>query len=468
MPHSPTTDKDSTMAYQTVDSPFSLTAQQIAGARPLAFASYVPNGAASTWDLSAQASTNAPFASLDDVFVFNVVENATYDVFSFSYFDPYLITLYDKTGKAIALDRESDAGYGSDYLAKFVAPYSGTMYVEAGWHQGDADVNLAASLAIYADLDTIPKPNNNTLKGTEGADRFVDTRSSDVIDGAGGIDTMVYAGKRSDYDIVKSGAELLVYSLVSKDGVDSLRSVEKLAFADSVTDTAYSELAQALYVSYFGRAADMGGLKSFQARLAGLNAPSSVAELSGRYHSDAGVKVLIDSFASSAESSALYSGDNKAFVRAIYTNLLGREPDQGGLDFWSNALNAGALTRANASLSIMAGAQANTTTQGKLDAQLIGNKISVASNFTYGLETEGKIGAYNGLGAAAVARELLKQVSASTDAFTFQTKVMQAVDSLPGPTGGLASLGDAPPFGQADAPHIVLSGIGEPALPMHA
>ena len=450
------------MAYLSVNNFSSLTSGQIAQARPLAFGKYVPASTTSPWDLSAVAATTSPYAALDDVYSFTVVENATYDIFSLSYFDPYLITLYDKSGQAIAVDRESDGNYGTDYLAAFVAPYSGTMYVEAGWNQGSADSSLAASLAIYADLDTVPKPAGST-SGTAGADRFVDTRSADIIDGAGGIDTMAYAGKRADYDIVKSGAELLVYSLVSNDGLDKLRNVEKLAFADSVTDTTHSDLTQALYVSYFGRAADTGGLKNFQARLGELKAPSSAAELSARYHSDAGVKTLIDSFASSAESTALYSGDNKAFVRAIYTNLLSREPDQGGLDFWSNALNAGSLTRANASLSIMAGAQANSTTQGKLDAQLIGNKISVASNFTYGLETEGKIGAYSGLGAAAVARELLKQVTYSTDAFTFQTKVMQAVDSLPFSAGGLSSPADAPLSGQPDAPGIVLTGIDNDA-----
>ncbi|NHZ66211.1 DUF4214 domain-containing protein [Massilia sp. CCM 8694] len=453
-----TNDKDTTMAYPTIDYLPSLTAQQLAQAHTLALATYVPTSATSSWDLSASVYTSAPYASLDDLYAFTAVENATYDIFSVSFFDPFLITLYDKSGKPIAVDRESDSGYSNDFLSKFVAPYSGTVYVEAGWHQGSADVNLGASLSIYADLDTIPKP-TNTLTGTDGADVFVATKSSDLVNGLGGIDTMLYQGQRGDYDIVKSGAELLVYSLVGNDGVDSLRNVEKLSFSGQVTDLRHSDLAQALYVSYFGRAADTGGLKGFQARLGELNAPSSAAELSARYNSDPAIKVLIDSFGSSAESNALYSGDNKAFVRAIYTNLLGREPDQGGLDFWTNAINAGALTRANASLSIMAGAQANSSTQGKLDALLIGNKISVASNFTYGLETEGKVGAYNGLGAAAVARELLKQVTASTDAFTFQTQVMKAVNSLPTSSGGLASPGDAPDLAQPDAPVIALSGV---------
>lgn len=446
------------MAYPTLDYLPSLTAQQLAQAHPLVLEKPAQPTPGSSWDLTASVYTIKPYASLDDLYSFTAVENATYNIFSSSFFDPFLITLYDAAGRVIAVDKESDYDYGNDFLSHFVAPYSGKMYVEAGWHQGSVSPHFGASLSIYADLDTIP-PLTKTMSGTSGADRFIATKSADLVDGAGGVDTMVYSGKRADYDIVKSGAELTVYSLVGNEGVDKLRNVEKLRFSDSATDTQHSDLAQALYVSYFGRAADSGGLKNFQARLSELNAPSSAAELSARYNTDAGVKGLIDSFGSSTESNALYSGDNKAFVRAIYTNLLSREPDQGGLDFWTGAINAGTLTRANASLSIMAGAQGNSSTQGKIDALLIGNKISVASNFTYGLETEGKVGAYNGLGAAAVSRELLKQVSASTDAFTFQTQVMKAVDSLPTSAGGLAPLGDAPPPAHADAPVILLSGV---------
>ncbi|NHZ89831.1 DUF4214 domain-containing protein [Massilia sp. CCM 8733] len=444
------------MAYPTIDYLPSLTAQQLALAHPLVLDKPSGLSPGSGWDLSVDANTNSAYAALDDLYSFTMIENATYDIFSHSFFDPYMITLYDQAGRVIAIDKESDSGYGMDYLSNFVAPYSGKAYVEAGWHQGSAAVHLSAALSIYADLDTIPKP-TNTMIGNDGVDIFMATKSSDLVDGAGGVDTMVYTGKRGDYDIVKSGAELKIYSLVSNDGVDSLRNVEKLRFSDSVSDIRHSDLAQALYVSYFGRAADTGGLKGFQARLSELNAPSSAAELSARYNTDASVKGLIDSFGSSAESNALYSGDNKAFVRAIYSNLLGREPDQGGLDFWTGAINTGALTRANASLSIMAGAQGNSSTQGKLDALLIGNKISVASNFTYGLETEGKTGAYNGLGAAAVSRDLLKQVTANTDAFTFQTQVIKAVASLPTSAGGLSPIGDAPPH--ADAPLILLSGV---------
>ncbi|MCY0912289.1 DUF4214 domain-containing protein [Massilia antarctica] len=457
------------MTYPTLDYLGVLTAQEIASAQPLTFKTYVPTGTyPTTWDLEASTITGQPNAILHDLFSFTAVEDVTYDIFSFSFFDPFLIRLYDNLGRVIAVDQESAGTYGMDHLSQFVAPYSGTMYVDAGWNQGYADANKYVSLYINADLDTIPKP-TNTLIGTDGADRFAATKSSDLVNGYKGIDTMVYGGKRADYNIVKNADMLTVSSNVKHEGTDILRSVEKLVFADSVADLQYGDLTQALYIGYFGRAADVGGLKSFQDQLAKLGAPTSANDLSARYAKDAAVKNLIDSFGTSAESKALYSGDTNTFVKAIYHNVLNRDADQAGLDFWSKAIDSGSLTRANASLSILAGAQTNSSAQGLNDALLVNNKISVASNFTFGLETDGKEASYNSLGAAAVARDLLKSVTALTDANTFQSTVKQAVAGLPAVARNAPDHADDLPLAHFDAPAIELNGIdGHLASPLFA
>ena len=56
--------------------------------------------------------------------------------------------------------------------------------------------------------------------------------------------------------------------------------------------------------------------------------------------------MVVDGFANSAESLSLYgSGDAKAFVTAIYRNVLGRTADPGGLDFWSTHISDHSLTQ---------------------------------------------------------------------------------------------------------------------------
>jgi|GEM_PF-3336837 len=193
----------------------------------------------------------------------------------------------------------------------------------------------------------------------------------------------------------------------------------------------YRTAVQQLYVAYFGRPADPGGETNFMAALAAAGAPSSIAGLEAAYRTNATVRALVDAFGTSQESKDLYgSGDTRAFVTAIYGNLLGRAPDDEGLTFWADAIDQGQLTRGNAALSIMAGALANTTAQGQIDGQLVQNRISVATTFTETLRTQGTTAAYVGNDAAAAARTMLSGVSATTVPSQYQSSIASSIDAL--------------------------------------
>ncbi len=192
----------------------------------------------------------------------------------------------------------------------------------------------------------------------------------------------------------------------------------------------YTSLVQSIYISYFGRPADTFGLANFSAQLDALKAPTTVNGLTAAYKTNAGVKTLVDSFGSSAESIALYGNDTVAFVSAIYNNVLNRAPDFDGLVFWVNAINSGSLTKANASLAIMAGAINNTSAQGQIDAAVLANKVVIATNFTAAIDTGAELNAYNGNAAAAVAREMLKSVTATTTPAAFQPTVEATIVAL--------------------------------------
>ena len=172
--------------------------------------------------------------------------------------------------------------------------------------------------------------------------------------------------------------------------------------------SSYSTLVQELYVAYFGRPADYFGLQNFEAALAAANAPTDPAALAAAYSTNAAVKTLVDSFGTSHESTALYgSGSTESFVNAIFENLFNRPAAVAGLTFWVNAINSGAVSKGDAALAILAGAESNSTTQGKADWTLIGNKIGVASSFTTALgSSSSQIVAYAGATAAQDARRL--------------------------------------------------------------
>ncbi len=198
----------------------------------------------------------------------------------------------------------------------------------------------------------------------------------------------------------------------------------------AVTD--YHPVVQQLYISYFGRPADLSGLQNFSSQLSQLNASSDIQGLTADYEKNTAIRALIDSFGSSDESKALYSGDDGTFIAAIYQNVLGRAPDAEGKAFWVNAISSGQLTRANASLALTAGALVNVSAQGLLDGKLVRNRQQLGSAFTAGLDTPAKSAAYSGNAAAAAARAMLSSIGADSSSAGFQAIVSATIGQLVG------------------------------------
>jgi S-layer protein len=185
----------------------------------------------------------------------------------------------------------------------------------------------------------------------------------------------------------------------------------------------YIPLVQSLYLSYFGRPADTLGLLNFSTQLDTLQAPLTINGLDEARKTNTALKTLIDSFGTSAESAALYTGDSIAFVTAIYANVLNRAPDFEGLVWWATEINSGRVTKAGASLAIMAGAVNNTSAQGLIDAKVVANKVLIATQFTTSIDTGSELAAYSGNAAAATAREMMKTVTDTSTVAGFQATI---------------------------------------------
>ncbi|MFS2214837.1 DUF4214 domain-containing protein [Telluria sp. Tellsp104] len=201
----------------------------------------------------------------------------------------------------------------------------------------------------------------------------------------------------------------------------------------------YTSVVQQLYVSYFGRPADYYGLQNFSAALDKMGAPKDFAAVQAAVQADkagtTALSQLVNSFNASAESVALYGNDNSQigigkFVNAIYQNVLGRDADKSGFDFWVNAINTGELTKANAAAAITQAALTNTSDQGKLDALTVQNKLAVATAFTTALDTPAEITSFSGDAAAAAARSLLLGVNSSTNLTAYQANINDTIEKL--------------------------------------
>ncbi|NHZ33092.1 Ig-like domain-containing protein [Massilia rubra] len=298
---------------------------------------------------------------------------------------------------------------------------------------------------------------SSTIGGSAGNDTLQPTAGNNVIDGGAGTDTVNYTGPRGNYDVVRDNSGFVLTARSGTDGVDLLRNVEAVKFSDSTLKLEYDDVVQALYLAYFGRAADSGGLSSFQSQLVDLQAPVSFSGVSAAYANNAGLHNLIDSFGASAESAALYPGSTASFIAAVYQNIFNRAPDAGGAAFWTNAIDSGNLSRANASLSIMAGALENTTAQGILDGKLVNNKITIASDFTLAIDTPAELGSYVGNTAAATVRSMLATVTATTDIAAFQATIASTLLKMSGAgVQGAASSS----FYEADLPDLPIGLVG--------
>ena len=201
----------------------------------------------------------------------------------------------------------------------------------------------------------------------------------------------------------------------------------------------YANVVQQLYVSYFGRPADYYGLQNFEQQLDAIGAPTTFVGVQAAVQADtagtSALSKLVNSFNSSAESAALYGTDNSQvgigkFVNAIYQNVLGRDADKGGFDYWVAQITSGTVTKANAAAAITQGALDNKTPQGLLDAQAVTNKLNVAIAFTTALDTPVEITSYSGDQAAAAARSLLSGVNSGTNVTAYQTTVEQTIAGL--------------------------------------
>lgn len=205
--------------YTTLDYLPDLTPAQMVLARNLVFEPYsVPSLG---WDRVAGVAGDNAFAALHAIYKFTAVQGATYDLFSTSYFDPFLLRIHDLYGNTIVANDEHDDGdlielsaaggsFSQDVIYNWVAPYSGTYYVNASWHQDS--VFRYYSLNIFEDLDTAtdtfsgavgpnighPKPSAHELTG----DPLIDAMTTGFkwqLDATRVIDFSISSGFSGEY-----------------------------------------------------------------------------------------------------------------------------------------------------------------------------------------------------------------------------------------------------------------------------
>lgn len=180
---------------------------------------------------------------------------------------------------------------------------------------------------------------SNALYGGDGNDVLTGHAGNDYLNGGNGTDTAVFHGTLNQYSVILTNPQDFVVSELgggARDGKDRLVSIERLFFDDQAVaigvgdngGTAFE--AYRLYRAAFDRVPDLDGLGFWIEML------------------DRGVTLLevAEAFVRSPEFVGLYGATpgNAEIVTRLYNNILDREPDQGGYDFYVSVLDRQAAT----------------------------------------------------------------------------------------------------------------------------
>lgn len=164
---------------------------------------------------------------------------------------------------------------------------------------------------------------NGFQGGTAGADTITANAGSNAIDGGAGLDAVVYGGSRDAYAIKK---ETWGYSVTAPNGeVDGLFNVERIKFDDGwkAIDNVSAQIYR-LYEAVLDRPAEETGLGYWNWRMDNGTSLHQVAT----------------EFMIQPEFKTLYGANptDQEFIHELYRNVLDREPDEGGLLYWSQMI----------------------------------------------------------------------------------------------------------------------------------
>ncbi|WP_310440958.1 DUF4214 domain-containing protein [Sulfurimonas sp.] len=161
-----------------------------------------------------------------------------------------------------------------------------------------------------------------------------------------------------------------------------------------------------LYVATFNRAPDAAGL-DYWVNSSGLE-----------------LEEIAQSFFDQPETQALYPTGTSmaAFVTSVYQNLFNRAPDQDGLAYWVNDLDAGSVSKQNFILAVINGALNTLVSQ---DATILENKQNVGLVFVN-----------NGLEDVQLAKTVMEQIDNTESSVLVATNVIFLVAT---PIGNLTA-----------------------------
>ncbi|MEO3385406.1 Ig-like domain-containing protein [Mesorhizobium sp. CAU 1741] len=219
-----------------------------------------------------------------------------------------------------------------EQLAKFATPGIDTVVSPFSVILPDGIENV--TLTGTGNISATGNTGDNRMTGNSGNNQFTGGGGNDIIDGGDGIDGIqLRGGSLADYDLAVEDGRVVFVDRSGADGTLQLGGIEMFNFADgSMISIAESEVGslERTYEGLYGRLPDLGGINFW------LDAVNDGVSLG----------TIANAFASSDEFANLYGSlDNLTFIETMYRNILDREGDAGGIEYYLDKLENGGVSR---------------------------------------------------------------------------------------------------------------------------
>ena len=259
-------------------------------------------------------------------------------------------------GSAI-LDIDTDGDGNADTKVTLQGDFSNSTF---SYENLNGNTTVTGQNIVGVGLDLVGDETDEVFVGSAEDDVFQGRGGNDVLDGDAGTDTAVFYGDQSSYTLTLSPTTTTIEDRrVDGNGTDELIDMELLDFDSGDVDpfdlTVFggpTTLSQEnfesfieLYIAYFNRAPDAIGLNFWGTAFANGTSLEEMATL----------------FIDQEETLAAYpeGTSNTVFAETVFNNVLGRTPDQDGLDFWVGVLDSGDVTRDQFILEVLRGAKSD-------------------------------------------------------------------------------------------------------------
>ena len=217
-----------------------------------------------------------------------------------------------------------------------------------------AGLKLKGTLGAFADWFK----GNDSIIGSNGSDVLAGFAGNDKIDGGGGVDTAVYAGVASGFEItVGENGDATINDKSGFNGTDSLISIERLQFLDHFVAIDFSNNGHA------------GSTAKILGSVFGVDAVHNLN------YAGIGLKLLdegmsYDNLIHLALQTKLgVSASNADVVNLLYGNVMGFAPSQSDFNYFKGLLDSNQLTQSEL------GKLAADTSQNAIRIDLVGLSV---------------------------------------------------------------------------------------------